>query len=122
MYSSYIIVALSLLCSQSNAFRWELKESFEANKFFTFSERFMFATGNGPVILEQGQSYIDVDVSLTTLSTSNTSTRAVYAIYAAEEDLRKKSPDYMCAEPGVVGKNNPWAVDVSSCGIFYAAD
>lgn len=56
-----------LFVASCNAFRWHLEESFEVNRFFTFSERFMFATGKGPLILEQGASYIDVDVSITTL-------------------------------------------------------
>lgn len=61
------VFVLALYITVCNAFRWHLDETFEVNRFFTFSERFMFATGKGPLILEQGASYIDVDVTVSTL-------------------------------------------------------
>jgi hypothetical protein len=61
------VVFMTQLLSNGVAFRWHLEETIPTSKYFTFSERFMFASGNGPMMLEQGSSYINVDVTLTTL-------------------------------------------------------
>jgi hypothetical protein len=51
----------------SLAFKWQIDEALPVGKYFTFSERYMFAQGEGPPMLEQGKAYIDVDLTISTM-------------------------------------------------------
>ncbi len=51
----------------SYSFRWHVVEKLETNKYFTFSERYMFASGKGPTLLEQGVAFINIDLNVETM-------------------------------------------------------
>lgn len=47
------------------AFKWHLNEALPTQKYFTFSERYMFADREGPLFLDKGPSFIKVDMDVT---------------------------------------------------------
>lgn len=59
---------LVLSCLQCvHSFKWDINEDLPYDKYFTFSERYMFGDRNGPVLMDQGPSYIKVDIDVSTL-------------------------------------------------------
>lgn len=59
-----LAIALVLTCSTlfTDAFKWPIDENLPIGEYFTFSERYMFGTGEGPPIMEQGKSFIAIDL------------------------------------------------------------
>jgi hypothetical protein len=60
-----ILAVIILFVTRAFAFKWKLSDNLESKKILTFSERYMFASQNGPTMLEQGDSYIEVDIHAT---------------------------------------------------------
>lgn len=46
------------------AFKWQIYDEIPSDRYFTFSEGNMFADRNGPFLLEQGSSYIQLDTNV----------------------------------------------------------
>jgi hypothetical protein len=57
---SVVSLALLYLFSTIEGFKWHVNDSITPYSVVTYSERFMFATKNGPTMLQQGESYIHV--------------------------------------------------------------
>lgn len=72
----------------------------------------MFATRNGPTMLEQGNSYIQVDTGVTAYMLVNRSTSIAFAIYAASEDHHHDSLEGMCGDSDI--NENQWATNIQS--------
>jgi hypothetical protein len=72
----------------SDAFKWQLTDVLSASKVLTFSEKYMFATQEGPTFLPQGDSYIKIsgDVIAYMSREANHSIDVSYAIYSAAEN------------------------------------
>jgi hypothetical protein len=85
MTLSLIVVIVVAFCSIESivAFKWVLTDVLPANRVLQFSERYMFATHEGPDFLEQGDSFIDVNIDLISYMEVNRTTEVGYAIYAA---------------------------------------
>lgn len=47
-----------------HGFKWHLNEVLKYDKYLTFSEMYMFGRGQGPKIMEQGDSYINLDITV----------------------------------------------------------
>ncbi len=72
-----------LLVKINDAFIWKLTDVLPANRVLQFSERYMFATHEGPDFLEQGDSYINIKMDVISYMEVNRSTEVGYAVYAA---------------------------------------
>ena len=60
-------VCLVLLLLQGCVgFKWKLSEVLVGDKQLSFTESHMFSSNHGPVIMEQGTSYITVDMTVVT--------------------------------------------------------
>ena len=46
------------------AFQWHINDEIPSNRYFTFSEGYMFASNKGPFLLEQETSYIEIDTNV----------------------------------------------------------
>ncbi len=55
---SLSLLFLSLLSCVS--FRWNVDDILDPTQILTLSERFMFSSHDGPLLLSQGESYIDI--------------------------------------------------------------
>ena len=55
----FLLFIMSNLFIESHTFKWALYNSLPPRKIITFSERYIFAGHSGPILLEQGDSYID---------------------------------------------------------------
>lgn len=60
-YVGYILLGVCLLFKDGWSFRWKVDDIMEPTSILTLSERYMFATNNGPALLEQGESSINVE-------------------------------------------------------------
>ena len=84
MSRPYLIFLLVLSCVVGlHAFKWVLTDVLPANRVLQFSERYMFATHDGPDILAQGDSFIDINMKVISYMEVNRSTEVGYAVYAA---------------------------------------
>lgn len=77
----FLITNISL-CS---SFIWSLTDVLPANRILQFSERYMFASQEGPDLLDQGDSYIHVDMDVISYMEVNRTSQIGYAIYAVSE-------------------------------------
>jgi hypothetical protein len=55
---------LSLLLRPCSGFKWTIDEALDSMQILTLSERYMFASGEGPILLPQGDSYIDAKATV----------------------------------------------------------
>jgi hypothetical protein len=69
----------------AHGFKWHLTDVLPGNELLQFSERYMFASHQGPDILDQEESFIQVDTDLVSYMTVNRSSTIGYAIYATDE-------------------------------------
>jgi len=127
------VALLWSMCVVASGFKWHLTDTLPSEKILTFSERYMFATGLGPsllglyllyilnyyirlelfdhllfLLLEQGNSYIHIDIYVYTYSLTNTSNTIGYAIFAASENHQHDNLQCLCGEC-YIRDNNPWA-------------
>ena len=63
----YPLVLVVLLVNVGHAFIWPIDSSLPADQYFTFSERYMFASKDGPFMMDQGESSIKVDIDFNVL-------------------------------------------------------
>lgn len=102
LYIFCLLVHTCLLGSVSS-FIWKLTDVLPANRVLQFSERYMFATKDGPDILDQGDSYIDVKINLISYMEVNRSTDVAYAVYAANVGHEHDTLLGMCSNKNSVG-------------------
>lgn len=62
IYLLVFLVQVALI----HTFEWVMEEELPSHKYFTFSERYMFSSNDGPILLPQGDSYINVDITIDT--------------------------------------------------------
>lgn len=91
-----LAVVLLLGCVPVRAFKWHLTDVLPGNEVLQFSERYMFASGEGPEMLEQGEAYIQVDTDLLCYMSVNRSSTIGYAIYATDEGHHHETLRGMC--------------------------
>jgi hypothetical protein len=68
MYSRAIVALLLLgvfLCTVQ-AFKWQISEDLPYDRYFTSSERYMFADRDGPFLMNEGPSFIKIDLDIST--------------------------------------------------------
>jgi hypothetical protein len=51
---------LFLVAGVASSFRWHMGEHMEPDQTITFTERHMFASNDGPVMMEQGEAFIEI--------------------------------------------------------------
>ena len=93
------------------SFKWTLNANIDRDVAFRCTEGYMFANGNGPPMLEQGNAYINVDASATVYMKSNKSAIVKLSVFAVNEELYENStlPNVCLNE-----KQEPqWATNVS---------
>jgi hypothetical protein len=61
------LVLLVFYCTSILGFKWEIHEDLPYDKYYTFSERYMFGDRNGPAMMDQGPSNIKIDINVNTL-------------------------------------------------------
>ena len=121
----FLFFLVSLLLSPSLGFIWHLTDILPSNEVLQFSERYMFPSGKGPGILEQGESWIQIDTDLLCYKTVNRSSTIAYAIYATDEAHHQEPLNGMCSGLIENGKgrernlqdtqsllNNEWSMNV----------
>jgi hypothetical protein len=54
------IFQVIILINSTNGFKWKIDDTLDPMQILTLSERYMFASGEGPLLLGQGDSYIHV--------------------------------------------------------------
>ena len=91
------------------SFKWELTDTLYPRKILTFSERYMFASGNGPAMLNQGKAYIAIDTTVKAFMSLNVSTTIGYATFIALDDHHHDSFEGMCGDRDV--RDNYWAIN-----------
>jgi len=105
--TAFIFAAL-LLCLV-HSFKWEISEELPSEKYFMFTERYMFANRNGPVLMDPGASFIKVKMNINTMSKTNRSLTIGMAIYSASEGNHDTLIDGICEREEYP---NPWADNV----------
>lgn len=103
--------------STVHAFKWRLKDTLALGHVLRFTEHYMFATENGPPMLEQGAAYIDMDVNILVYTKTNETAHIAYAIFAASEKYHNISLNGLCDNTAT--KLNPWATNVSYLRCLY---
>ena len=78
------------------AFKWDIKDTLPPKKIITLSERYMFATKNGPTMLEQGDSYISANAEVTIYMLNNRSTSIALSIVGVGEGHHHDTYQGMC--------------------------
>ena len=71
----------------------------------------MFATGNGPTMLEQGDAYIEVNTNVVAYMLKNKTKNIGYAVYASSEQHHHDSLEGLCGD-GQDISSNLWAENV----------
>lgn len=66
MESLFKLLVLAILGCQASGFIWSLDDILIPQKILTLSERYMFASHQGPPLLEQGDAWIKIDATITT--------------------------------------------------------
>lgn len=56
------LFSLALALSGASAFIWKVDERLAPNSQLVFSEKYMFASGEGPGMMPNGDSFIKLDV------------------------------------------------------------
>jgi len=106
----FILIFFAIL--RASAFKWHLTDKLPPQKILTFSEKYMFATGLGPALLEQGAAYIHVDTTVQTYMSMNRSSLIGYSIFAASEGHFQDNLEGMCGDSDI--RLNYWAANVDS--------
>ncbi len=97
-WSLHVLVGvLASLFSRSFGFIWHLTDILPANEVLQFSERYIFASGKGPSVLDQGESYIEIDTDLLCYKSVNRSSTIGYAIYATDEGHHHETLEGICS-------------------------
>jgi len=107
--SSLLLILLSIVI-RINSFKWHLSDQLPPARVLTFSERYMFASKHGPPLMQQGNSYIDVNAVVTSYMTLNKSISISMATYAVLEGHHHDTLEGMCGERDI--RNNKWASNV----------
>lgn len=100
VFSNTVLLLLSLLVvNEVISFKWDIHESISAQGLMTFSERYMFQSGNGPPIMpDSGDSYIELDINFAVFSKVNSSNIPVaMAIYHADDGYFYENLDDICS-------------------------
>ena len=107
-------------------FIWHLTDILPANEVLQFSERYMFPSGKGPSVLDQGESFIQIDTDLLCYKSVNRSSTIGYAVYATDEGHHHETLEGICsglvrtegttaerrAQSNEVLLSNDWAMNV----------
>lgn len=105
----FITVLLSVL-QYSCCFKWHLSDVLPSDKILTFSERYMFATKNGPIILDQGSSYIDIDVNINVYLTEEKTPQVAFVVYSVlEEKHQNDTINGLCVSSSKLPSYSYWA-------------
>lgn len=110
MLATFTLLFVLILLHTSACFKWHLTDVLPAKKILTFSERYMFATGNGPTMLEQGDAYIDLNTGVLAYMLVNRSVQVGYAIYASSDKHHHDSLEGICGDQDI--QVNSWAENV----------
>mmetsp|Transcript_18727 Transcript_18727/g.34957 ORF Transcript_18727/g.34957 Transcript_18727/m.34957 type:complete len:510 (+) Transcript_18727:52-1581(+) len=86
MNVGFILCIVVLPCS--NAFVWQVDEELVPLQTLTFSERHMFGTNEGPVILPNKRATIFADLQFDLYLRENRTTGFQYAVYLPDDDHR----------------------------------
>lgn len=92
-------------------FKWPIQKVLQPQEYFSFSERIMFASEQGPVMMEDGESYIYTNTVVHTYSIANNSVSLGFAVYSAE-GTHVENPVGLCQSDSSVGNivsQNSWA-------------
>lgn len=115
MTNHLLLVLLLLVASPPTcvvAFKWHLADVLPEKKVLTFSERYMFPSHNGPLMLEQGEAYIRVKADVLVYQAINESAVVSYAVFAATEDHHHDAPLAMCETMELRDKYGYWTSNV----------
>jgi hypothetical protein len=93
----YFLLLCILFISKASAFIWKLTDVLPADRVLQFSEKYMFATHDGPDVLDQGDSYIDLKIDLISYMEVNRTTEVAYAIFAANSGHEHDTLLGMCS-------------------------
>lgn len=99
LYLTLFGAFLALFFQTAGAFKWHLTDVLPGNEVLQFSERYMFASGEGPEMLEQDESFIQVDTDLLCYMSVNRSSTIGYAIYATDEGHHHETLRGICNAP-----------------------
>lgn len=108
-----VMLVFSLIAPSSLSFKWHLSDVLPSKKILTFSERYMFASRNGPPMLEQGESYIDISARVTSYMTLNRSANVGFAVYASKDQHHHDTLEGICGDEDI-RINSAWALNVFS--------
>jgi hypothetical protein len=64
MLVAFLLLGVFLCTLQ--AFKWPISEDLPYDRYFTFSERYMFADRAGPFLMTDGASFIKIDMDINT--------------------------------------------------------
>jgi hypothetical protein len=112
-----VISFLLLLNSKyiASALRHNVNTHLAWNESFTLSESYMFSSKNGPAIMEQGISYIELDTSVVISMKVNISPKVKYAIFTCDEINSRRKLLGICDKSDTnrwIGEND-WIDNVS---------
>lgn len=110
--SVFISAVLLCLVASTEAFRWTLDDVLPSNKYFTFSERYMFATHNGPFLMEQGSSYIHTDLVINSYTLTNRSVEVAFAVFATDDNNHNGNIQGLCDKHPEKLVVNHWAQEL----------
>lgn len=108
------LLMVFVMAPMIKAFEWPLEEELPAHKYFTFSERYMFADGAGPILLEQGDAYINVDLTVDTYFLHNQTLDIGFAIFAAEDGHEEDEFEGLCDSSIARMQKNQFAHNVET--------
>jgi hypothetical protein len=113
-HATFVLVVLLLVVASPGCFcfKWHLSDVLPEKKVLTFSERYMFPSRNGPLMLEQGDAYIHVSADVLVYQPLNESAVVSYAVFAATEDHHHDSPLAMCETVEFREKYGYWTSNV----------
>ena len=108
-----VLSTLLLLNSHfiASALRYDVNELLLWDKDLTFSESYMFSSENGPAMLEQGESYIELDTSVLITMKVNKTSKVGFAIYTCNEMNSETGLLGLCENTAAV--DNDWIDNVS---------
>jgi hypothetical protein len=108
----------------ASALRHSVNTHLAWNESFTLSESYMFSTENGPAIMEQGKSYIELDTSVLITTKVNISPKVKFAIFSCDEINSRRKLDGICDKNVAdkndwIGQNSNWIRNVR---LFWLLD
>lgn len=113
------VISLLLLLHSTHiasALRINVNENLPWDKILRASESYMFSSENGPAIMEQGESYIELDTSVVISMKENRTTTVKYAIYTCDEINSQTEITDRCGSELL--EHNPWMDNVSIFSFF----